>query len=115
MRALLFASAAILGFSASVAMAGEGNGDPFGGVDAAVTTHVGANPTVPKSQDPYQFHAADSVTQMNHYTAMAGTSTDPFPFRGRNQVIGSPTSSAVAGNQQPTATDTTQQAATPHG
>lgn len=114
MRRLVIASVALIGLSAGMAYAGEGNGDPFPGPDAAVTSRIGRSPYVAKDQDPYQFRTAGVSTRVGSYKLSIAHDQDPYQFRVVGSVVGSPTSAVAAGDQSPTATNVTTQAATPH-
>ncbi len=115
MRTFLFATAAVMCLSATAAYAGEGNGDPFPGPDATVTSRIGRQTTVAKDQDPYQFRMAGTITRVDSYKLNVNHDQDPYQMRVAGTVVGSPTSAMASGDQSPTATNVTTQAATPHG
>jgi hypothetical protein len=116
MRSLLIASVALLGLSASAAYAGEGNGDPFPGPNAAVTTTPSAHPYATKDQDPYQFRVAGATTRLEGVKLSIDHSQDPFQYRVAGTRLGGPDNSALASRDQaPTATNAKTEAASPHG
>jgi hypothetical protein len=116
MRSLLIASVALLGLSATAAYAGEGNGDPFPGPNAALTTRPSSHPYVNKDQDPYQFRVAGLTTQLVGVKLSIDHSQDPFQYRVAGVHVGGSDNSALASRDQaPTATNAKTEAATPHG
>ena len=86
MRSLLLATAALFGL-AHAAYAGEGNGEPFPGPDASVTTNVGTPVYAHKDQDPFQYRVTGPATSMGGYKPLANKSQDPYPFRVPDQVV----------------------------
>ncbi len=114
MRNLLIASVALIGLSATAAYAGEGNGNPFPGPDAAVTSRIGSHPYATKDQDPYQFRVAGTTSQVGSVKLSVDHSQDPFQYRvAGSQIGGSDNPSLASRDQSPTATNARTEAAAP--
>ncbi len=83
-----------------VALAGEGNGDPFPGPDAVVREEVGKPNYTMGADAPFNYFYTARPTPLEGYHAAAGSSQDPFPFKASGQVIQvgpTPPSAVVAG------------------
>ena len=84
MRNILLAAAAVLSLSAT-AYAGEGNGDPFPGPDAAVTSAVG-NGITARGQDPFHYAAPTEAARTDGYKYVT-KSQDPYQFHVTDRVL----------------------------
>lgn len=109
MRSLLLATIAVFGLSGTV-YAGEGNGEPFPGPDASVTTDVSKPVYGHKSQDPFQFYVPGVSTSVSNLKPLAGRSQDPFPFHAPDTVVA--LHGPITGPQSGTALTTTGQGPT---
>ena len=80
MRAIFVASAALLALSATAAYAGEGNGDPFPGPNAAVTTK--ADPTGIASRDdaPFNYYNKGTPVDTSHVQLSYDHADDPYGY-----------------------------------
>ena len=107
MRNIFLAGVAMLGF-VGAAYAGEGNGEPFPGPSAEVTTVTGQVKYGMNSQDPYQYRVAGAPTTVTNFKAVATKDTDPYQYRVAGQTI--KLNAPVTGPQTGTAT-----ASTTHG
>ena len=103
MRNFLIASIALIGMTGA-AFAGEGNGEPFPGPSAEVTTRTDNAVYVHQNQDPYQYRAASGATSVT--AAMVGhKDQDPYQLRMAGQVVR--TGAPLTGPQSGTATAST--------
>ena len=78
---------ASVGLPLGAALAGEGNGEPFPGPDAMVTTKVGTPVYAHKNQDPFQFSAPATSMSMTEYKPLSSKAQDPYPFHGPDTVV----------------------------
>jgi hypothetical protein len=104
MRILLIAGVALLGLSASAAYAGDGNGEPFPGPDAAVTTKVDPHGIVSGNDDPFHYYGSGTPVSTGGFKLNANNPDDPFPYKTAGTVIGRPAPSVGPGSPAPTVT-----------
>lgn len=100
MRNRLLASIAAIGLSAvglsGIAHAeGEGNGDPFPGLDASVSSPVG-NGVTARSQDPFHYAAPTTAYQYGSHPVYLTRMQDPYQFHAPDRIILGQTPNAVA-------------------
>ena len=79
MRQILFAAVAFISLTGVAFAEGEGNGEPFPGVDAAVTSPMGNNMTA-RMQDPYHYSAPAASTQVGANRYVSTRMQDPYHF-----------------------------------
>jgi hypothetical protein len=96
MRGLLLASIVFIGASASVALAGEGNGEPFPGPDFVVVTRTANAKLAMKGQDPFSYAAGGTTMTLGRYKQAVAKTQDPFPFAAPSTVIQQQNPSALA-------------------
>ncbi len=102
----VLATAACMLALGGTALAAEGNGDPFPGPDAAVTTQVTPKPHYTMgSAAPFNYYNSGAPQSTTTYRAVSGGLANPFPFSAKGQVIATrppsrPMPSAVAATPQ---------------
>lgn len=97
LKMTLCATVAVIGLSGA-ALAGESNGDPFPGPDAAVARTV-QNPNYTMGADaPFNYYASPTPVPLTNYQQAPGQMDNPYPFSMPGQVIqvGPTPNSAVA-------------------
>ena len=83
---LLAATVAAFGLSTAAFAEGEGNGEPFPGPDAAVTTPVG-NGIVARAQAPYHYAVPTTARRIDGSASYVTANQDPYQFRNPGMVM----------------------------
>ena len=84
MRHLLLAAVAVAALSGTAYA--EGNGEPFPGVDAAVTSPAGTSMTA-RMQDPYHYAAPTTAIRLGSNSGVTARMQDPYHFSTPDQVV----------------------------
>lgn len=103
MRNFIIVGMAFLGM-AGAASAGEGNGEPFPGPTAVVTTVTTNAVIAHRDQDPYQYRIGGTATNVT-MAAVTHRNQDPYQFRMAGQMVR--TGVPVEGPQSGTASAST--------
>jgi hypothetical protein len=104
MRNLLIAGVALLSLVTTAAYAGDGNGEPFPGPDAAVTTRVNPNGIASGNDDPFHYYGTSKPVSTSGFKLNANNPDDPFPYKAAGTVVSRPAPTVGPSSPAPTVT-----------
>lgn len=104
MRSIVFAGIALLALSTTSAFAGEGNGDPFPGPDAAVKSTTNSKRIASGNDDPFHYYGVGQPSPTSGFTFNANNPDNPFPYSAPGMVVAQPAPTVGPGSPAPTVT-----------
>jgi hypothetical protein len=104
MRSIVIAGVAMLALSTTAAFAGDGNGDPFPGPNAAVTSNTNPKGIASGNDDPFHYYGSGTPTATNGFKLNANNPDNPFPYSAPGMVVAQPAPTVGPGSPAPTVT-----------